>query len=75
MGRGFLVDELRFTPKMQILNDEQMDRFHYAALEILERLGVRMTHPKGLELLDAAGCKIVGNQVFYPPWVVEKALA
>ncbi|MDR2302019.1 MAG: trimethylamine methyltransferase family protein [Deltaproteobacteria bacterium] len=75
MGRGFLIDELRFTPRVEILSDEQMDRFHNAALEILERLGVRITHPKGLELLDAAGCKIVGNQVYYPPWVVEKALA
>lgn len=75
MSRGLLIDEVRFTPQMKILSEEQMDRFHYAALEILERLGVRMTHPKGLELLDAAGCKIVANQVFYPPWVVEKALA
>ena len=75
MGRGFLVDELRFTPRMEILSDDQMDRFHYAALEILERLGVRITHPKGLELLDAAGCKVVDNQVFFPPWVVENALA
>ncbi|MDR2387775.1 MAG: trimethylamine methyltransferase family protein, partial [Deltaproteobacteria bacterium] len=74
MGRGFLVDELRFTPRIEILNDAQMDRFHQAALEILERLGIRMTHPKGLELLAAAGCKVVNNQVYFPPWVVEKAL-
>ncbi|UQZ88227.1 hypothetical protein C4J81_02970 [Deltaproteobacteria bacterium Smac51] len=74
MGRGFLVDELRFTPKMQVLSEDQMDRFHYAALEILERMGIRITHPKGKQLLDAAGCKIVGDQVFYPSHVVEKAL-
>jgi len=75
MGRGFLVDELRFTPRMQILSEDQMDRFHYAALEILERMGVRMTQPKGLELLAAAGCKVVGEQVYFPAWVVEKAIA
>jgi trimethylamine--corrinoid protein Co-methyltransferase len=75
MGRGFLVDELYFTPQMKILSEEQIDRFHYAALEILERMGVRMTHPKGLELLSAAGCKVVGTQVYFPAHVVEKALA
>ncbi|MDR0622466.1 MAG: trimethylamine methyltransferase family protein [Deltaproteobacteria bacterium] len=75
MGRGFLIDELRFTPRIEILSDAQMDRFHDAALEILERMGIRMTHPKGLELLDAAGCKVVNNQVYFPPWVVEKYLA
>jgi trimethylamine--corrinoid protein Co-methyltransferase len=74
MGRGFLRDELTFTPKMVVLNQEQIDRFHCATLEILERLGVRMTHPKGLEYLAAAGCKISGNQVYFPSWVVEKAL-
>ncbi len=75
MGRGFLIDELHFTPRMKVLSEEQIDRFHYAALEILERLGVRMTQPKGLELLAAAGCKVVGQQVYFPSWVVEKALA
>ena len=74
MGRGLLVDELRFTPQMKVLSEEQIDRFHYAALEILERMGVRMTQPKGLELLASAGCKIVGTQVYFPSWVVEKAL-
>ncbi|MDR2726185.1 MAG: trimethylamine methyltransferase family protein [Candidatus Adiutrix sp.] len=75
MGRGFLVDELNFTPRMVILSDEQIDRFHYAALEILEHLGVRLTHPRGLEILAGAGCRVVGHQVYFPSWVVEKALA
>ena len=74
MGRGLLVDELNFTPRLMILNENQIDRFHYAALEILERLGVRMTHPRGLEVLAGAGCRIVGQQVYFPSWVVEKAL-
>jgi len=74
MGKGLLVDELRFTPRMKVLSEDQIDRFHNAALEILERLGVRMTHPKGLELLAAAGCKVIGQKVYFPPWVVEKAL-
>lgn len=75
MARGFLIDELRFTPRLEILSPEQMDRFHYAALEILERVGIKMTHPKGLELLAGAGCKVVGQQVYFPAWVIDKALA
>lgn len=75
MGRGMLLDDLTFTPQTKILSEEQIDRLHYAALEILERVGVRMTHPKGLELLAGAGCKVVGNQVYYPPYVVENAIA
>ena len=75
MKRGFLVDELNFTPRLQILSQEQMERFHLASLEILERLGVKIFHPKGLELLAAAGCQVDGTQVRFPAPVVEKALA
>jgi len=74
MGRGFLVDELRFSPKMQILNEDQIDRLHYASLEILEHVGVHVTYPQGLKVYSDAGCKVVGNQVFFPPSVLEKAL-
>lgn len=75
MGRGFMVDDLTFTPKLEILNGEQMDRLHYASLEILQRFGMRITYPRSLELLDGVGCQVVGNQVYFPADVVEKAIA
>jgi trimethylamine--corrinoid protein Co-methyltransferase len=75
MRRGLLVDELNFTPKLSILSEEQMDRIHLASLEILERLGVKIAHPKGLELLAEAGCQIQGTQARMPAHVVERALA
>jgi trimethylamine--corrinoid protein Co-methyltransferase len=74
MKRGLLVEELNFTPKLQILSQEQMERFHLATLEILERLGVRLNHPKGLEMLASVGCQVDGTQVRFPAAVVEKAL-
>ena len=75
MKRGLLVDELNFTPKLQILDEAQMERVHQASLEILERMGIKIAHPKGLEMLASVGCQIDGTQARIPAHVVERALA
>ena len=49
---GMQLPEIHFKPKLRIINDEQILQIHMATLEVLERTGVKMTHPRGLELLD-----------------------
>ncbi len=45
-----------------------------ATLDILERTGIKLTHPKALELLADAGATVNGNRVKIPSWLVEDAI-
>ncbi len=67
-------DDLHFKPKLRVINDEQIERIHMATLEVLERTGVKMTHPRGLELLHGAGARVDGERVRFPAWMVEEAI-
>jgi trimethylamine--corrinoid protein Co-methyltransferase len=60
---------------MRVLGDEQIEQLHQATLELLERTGIQMTHPRGLEILSGAGARVDGNRVRIPAWLVEKGLA
>ena len=46
-----------FRPRMSVLSAEQMEQMHQATLEVLERTGVRLTHPV-LDLLAGAGARM-----------------
>ncbi len=71
---GMRQAEIKFKPKLQVINDDQIAHIHNATLEVLERTGVKMTHPRGLELLDGAGAKVEGDRVRMPAWLVEDAI-
>ena len=58
MRKGFLLDELAFTPHMKILSDEQIKRFQEAAFEILERIGMKIDHPKARDFLAGPAAKL-----------------
>ena len=66
--------DLTFRPRMSVLSTEQMEQIHQATLELLERTGVQMSHPGGLELLHGAGAHVDGNRVRIPAWLVEDAI-
>ncbi len=68
------MPDLSFKPEMKVLNEDQVERIHMATLEVLERTGVKMTHPVGRELLDGAGAKVDGDRVRFPSWLVEEAI-
>ena len=66
--------DLRLRPSLRILSDAQITQIHQATLEVLERTGVQITHPRALELLHGAGAHVAGNRVRIPAWMVEDAL-
>lgn len=66
--------ELHFKPKLSILSPEQILQIHWATLELLERTGVQITHPRALELLHGAGARVRGDRVHLPAWMVEDAI-
>jgi trimethylamine--corrinoid protein Co-methyltransferase len=66
--------DLRFKPRLSVLDAEQIEQIHLATLELLERTGVQTSHPRALELLDGAGARVEGNRVRIPGWMVEDAI-
>ncbi len=64
-----------FQPRLKVLNRDQALAIHTAALEILEKTGLKMEHPGALKMLAGAGCEIVnGDWVKLPAYLVEEAL-
>ena len=66
--------DLTFRPKLRVLSEEQIKEIHWASLEVLERTGLQVKHPKILEALSGAGCRIVGDRVRIPAFLVEECL-
>ena len=58
--------DLGFKPKLQVLDENQIEHIHMATLEVLERTGVRIPHPRALEVLDGAGARVDGERVRIP---------
>lgn len=64
------------TPQFRKLSDDQVERLHYASLEILDRTGVCLYDQESLDLMKKAGVSISeGNRVRIPPGLVEWALS
>lgn len=64
-----------FHPRIHVLNREQVQAIHTAALEVLEKTGFKMAHPHALEMLDGAGCQVSENNwVRLPASLAEDAL-
>jgi trimethylamine:corrinoid methyltransferase-like protein len=71
---GMITDELNFKPKLKVVSEDQIARIHTATLEVLERTGFKITHPRALEILAAGGAHVQGNRVRLPAWLVEDAI-
>jgi len=71
-----LVQDILAWPRLTMLSREQCEILHVAALEILRRTGVRVHYKPALDLLRQTDAVIAdGNQVRFPPGLVEWALA
>lgn len=62
-------------PTLTTLLPEQIEKIKAASLEILERTGVNIEHAHAREVLRAAGAKVEGERVFFPPKLVMEAVA
>jgi len=66
--------ELNNRPALTILSLEQIEQIHLATMQVLERTGIQISHPKALELLYDSGAKVAGNRVRIPANMVEAAI-
>jgi trimethylamine--corrinoid protein Co-methyltransferase len=64
-------------PPLEVLSADEVEHVHRAALEVLERLGIRVLLPEARELLRDAGASVDEETliVSFPPELVEVALA
>jgi len=62
------------TPSFRTLSTEQIEAIHAASLEILRDPGIRVTTEEARDLLLAAGCTPIGEQLSIPAEVVERAI-
>ncbi len=72
---GLMVDGIKFTPNMKMVNEDQLKLLKAAVFELLERVGVQMSYKPGLEIMASAGCRVDGNIVRIPTYVLEKAIS
>jgi trimethylamine--corrinoid protein Co-methyltransferase len=72
MNSGF---KSQCVPTYRILTEAQIKEIHWATLEVLETVGVRVLHQEGVQLLKDAGCRIKeGNIVQIPSWLIEDCI-
>jgi trimethylamine--corrinoid protein Co-methyltransferase len=64
-----------FQPRLKVLNREQSWAIHTAALEILEKTGFKMEHPRSREMLADSGCEVFdGDWLRMPAYLAEEAI-
>jgi trimethylamine---corrinoid protein Co-methyltransferase len=72
MNTGF---RSQVVPEYRLLTEEQIREFHRAALEVNEKIGMRVNSDEGVRLLKDHGCQVAeGNMVRIPNYVVEECL-
>ena len=57
----------------RVLSEADIRKVFNAALQVAETAGMRVTHPRALEVLGGAGCSVADGLVRIPPRLVEEA--
>ncbi len=69
------MDIPTFQPYLKVLTREQALAIHTAALEVLEKIGIKMEHPEVRQMLLDKGCRSgEGDWIYIPSFLVEDAL-
>lgn len=62
-------------PAYRVLTHDQIKNIHYATLELLETVGVKVMHKEAVDMMADAGCRIKSdNLVQIPNWLVEECI-
>jgi trimethylamine---corrinoid protein Co-methyltransferase len=70
-----LMNDLNYvTPHYNYISTNQCEKINWAALDILERIGVLIYSEEALALLKSAGADVDENLVRIPSGMVEKAM-
>ncbi|MFZ5822044.1 MAG: trimethylamine methyltransferase family protein [Chloroflexota bacterium] len=59
---------------LKFLNESEIESIHQATLRILNEIGVVLKHKATQDLLAAAGARVDGERVKFPPELVERCI-
>lgn len=62
-------------PPLPAFSDDRIDAIHDAALDVLERLGIKVLLPEARALFEQAGARIDGEMVYLPADLVERRVS
>lgn len=65
---------MKRKPTLKALQAKELEKIHLATLHVLERTGVKVSHPRVLEMLADAGARVNDQRVRIPAEMVEEAL-
>jgi trimethylamine--corrinoid protein Co-methyltransferase len=65
---------MKKKPKLKVLQAKELEKIHLATLHVLEHTGVKVSHPKVLDLLGDAGARIDNQRVRISCEMVDDAL-
>lgn len=68
------MTELNFKPRLQVLDQDQVDRIHSATCHILSHTGVCVTHPRARELFAGAGAVVESDRIKIPRDLLEQTI-
>lgn len=72
MNTGF---KSQVVPEYRVLTENQIHEFHRAALEVNEKVGMRVDSEEGVELLRQHGCAVTDAKiVLIPNYLIEECL-
>lgn len=60
---------------LKFLSEAEIEAIHQATLRILDEIGVVLKHKATQDLLAAAGARVDGERVKFPPELVERCIA
>jgi trimethylamine--corrinoid protein Co-methyltransferase len=63
------------TPQLEVLNEEMRAVIYSSALEILQRVGVKIEKKEALALLKDAGARVENDTAYIPEFLVKEALS
>ena len=69
-----MENDLIFTPRLQVLGERQIRELHAATARVLERTGVKVTHPKAREIFAGGGASVENDRVRIPREMLEDAI-
>lgn len=62
--------------RVSLLSEQEKERIHGRALDVLAKVGIKFNSHRALDILQAAGCAVNGDELSakIPPYIVAEAL-
>ena len=68
------MSEIALKPYVRLLSDEAMHKIHEQSLELLDKVGVSISHRRTLDVLGQAGARLEKGRAHFPKRLVEECL-